>query len=265
MEVEDWETSSAELSDTEANLKDTNDEDLYYTPGSLPKLQFRSDISKARWDDEMGMAEVVEKKGKLWTTTGIVRNGKIYCSIEEILFLAELGALLLLDDKDIHFSLKDIYGKTVDEKNGCCWELFEVYRHLKSLGYIIQRHGVPWSMKGIKSNCNFDSFQGTSENNGVIIDTELKDSAVVVESLSNLQVDELRPNFDIYLPNSKFRKTSPGDPAFLLCLIRGSPPSKAKFEALERQCGQAPLKFCHVDQGRVSFFSFKRVDLPVLP
>ncbi|KAF2301480.1 hypothetical protein GH714_024994 [Hevea brasiliensis] len=169
-----------------------------------------SDISKARWDDEMGMAEVVEKKGKLWTTTGIVRNGKIYCSIEEILFLAELGALLLLDDKDIHFSLKDIYGKTVDEKNGCCWELFEVYRHLKSLGYIIQRHGVPWSMKGIKSNCNFDSFQGTSENNGVIIDTELKDSAVVVESLSNLQVDELRPNFDIYLPNSKFRKTSPG-------------------------------------------------------
>lgn len=41
MEVEDWESSSAELSDTEANLKDTNDEDLYFTPGSLPKLQFR--------------------------------------------------------------------------------------------------------------------------------------------------------------------------------------------------------------------------------
>lgn len=134
--------------------------------------------------------------------------------------MAELGALVLMDDKDTCISLKDIYGKMGDEKNGCCWELFEVYRHLKSLGYIVQRHGVPWSMKGVRSNHTFDFFQGTLENNGVTIDPELEDSALIVENVSNLQVDELRPNFDIYLPNSKFRKSSPGDPAFLLCFIR---------------------------------------------
>jgi len=45
----------------------------------------RNTKSKGRWNEEMGMAEVYEKNGKMWVTTGIVRNGKIYTSIEETL------------------------------------------------------------------------------------------------------------------------------------------------------------------------------------
>jgi tRNA-splicing endonuclease subunit Sen54 len=46
---------------------------------------FRKDKSKAHWIDKIKMAEVVENKGKMWRTMGIVRSGKIYYSIEETL------------------------------------------------------------------------------------------------------------------------------------------------------------------------------------
>lgn len=53
----------------------------------------------------------------------------------------------------------------------------------------------------------------------------------------------------------------------MVCILpcRGSPPSKGHIENLDRQRGEVPLKFCHVDHGRVSFFSFTKVELPVLP
>lgn len=68
---------------SEARPQDTNDADAdadaeegSYVSGPSSKLQPRAAASKARWDDEMGMAEVLVQKGKLWTNTGIVHNGK---------------------------------------------------------------------------------------------------------------------------------------------------------------------------------------------
>ncbi|KAG5055102.1 hypothetical protein JHK85_007612 [Glycine max] len=165
----------------------------------------------------------------------------------------ELGALDLLDNGGRSISLTETYEKVASGKSGCCWELFDVYRHLKSIGYIIGRHGVAWSLKSIK-------------------------------------VNDLRPDFDVYLPNSRFRKSCPGDPKeFMLAdmllhcvacvwLRLGSckvyhassvrvqhPPSRAEIEALEKQCGGIPLKICRVREGRVNFFSSDKVELPVLP
>ncbi|KAL5154850.1 hypothetical protein HKD37_19G054103 [Glycine soja] len=192
--------SSSEDSDDEVYLQNASDEDeLGSSSGSMPKLQFRNMKSKGCWNEEMGMGEVIEKNGKMWVTTGIVRSGKIYSSIEETLALVSI-----------------------------CHKLF-----------------------------------------------------------GKLQINYLRPDFDVYLPNSRFRKSSPGDPSFLLYLSRGihagrhatslcgmcgwgwglvrGHPSRAEIEALERQCGGIPLKICLATEGRVSFFSFDKVELPVLP
>ncbi|KAK9904514.1 hypothetical protein M0R45_000658 [Rubus argutus] len=144
----------------------------------------------------------------------------------------EMGALLLLGESDTGLSLEDIYVKMSGGKNRCCWEEFRAYRQLKSLGYIVGRHEEIRSVIGL---------------------------------FNEMQINKVRPVFNVYLPNSKFRKSSPGDPGFVLCFTRGYPPSKAELEALEGQCGSIPLKFCNVEQGRVSFFSFDKVELPVLP
>ncbi|XP_020549425.1 uncharacterized protein LOC105162556 isoform X2 [Sesamum indicum] len=70
-------------SDSDCCVEDLVNDELFYASGDIPKLQFRKEASKARWIKELGMAGVLEKKGKMWTTTGIVRDGKTYCSIEE--------------------------------------------------------------------------------------------------------------------------------------------------------------------------------------
>ncbi|CAL1414886.1 unnamed protein product [Linum trigynum] len=267
MEGLEWEDASGELSDEEIYLEDDDDnEDLLNLSGHSKKLQFRRDASKAIWNEDMGMAEVIEKKGKMWITVGIVRGGKTYCSIEETIFLAEVGALHLMDTNNVQFSLQRMYEKISEEKNGCGWELFEVYRHLKSLGYIVGRHGVPWTMKGLKGENNSSASQTNLDNNHNAVEGGSKDVCSITELLGSLQIGGMKPVFDVYLPNSKFRKYSPGQPNFLLCLIRDNmPPSRVKIEALESLCDGIPVKCCHVEHGRVSFFTMKKAELPVLP
>ncbi|KAJ8429935.1 hypothetical protein Cgig2_017985 [Carnegiea gigantea] len=253
--VEEWSSSSAGVSDSETCLQDSKHEEFFYEMGSLTKLQFRKDVSKACWKDETGMAEVLEHKGRLFTSMGINRNGKIYFSLEETLFLAEIGALVLVGENHTTISLKELYEKVAEGKSGCCWEGFEVYRHLKSLGYIVGRYGIPWSLKSVRSSLMHleDSLDDNSSSQSAW------DRSTIVQLLKDLHIREAKPTFEVYLPNKKFRKTCPGDPSFVVYLA-----GLKKAAQLERQCKGIPLKVSHVDHGRVSFFSFDKAELPVL-
>ncbi|GLU14469.1 hypothetical protein SLE2022_310370 [Rubroshorea leprosula] len=180
MDSGDWESSS----DTEIVSQDDNDEEgNYHAIDSKSKLQFRKEISKGRWNNKLGMAEVVEKKGKMWVTTGIVRGGKIYCTIEETLFLAEIGALLLLDEDDKCLSLMDIFEKVAQEDSGCSWEYFEVYKHLKALGYVVGRHGVPWTKKDLKVNAETVLLDGSPKENDSVEMASLESLLQVIQVL----------------------------------------------------------------------------------
>ncbi|XP_074349584.1 uncharacterized protein LOC141689248 isoform X2 [Apium graveolens] len=261
MEFEEFAISSGGTSDSEVFVEDANDEELCDYSGKLSKLQSRKETSMAYWKDELGMAEIVSYKGKSWRSTGIVREGKIYYSIEETLFMAEIGALHLLQD-DHCLLLEEIYKMVSQGKYGCCWEFFEVYRHLKLLGYIVGRHGVPWTLRRLtktesKSNETMEEIMVKS-------DREHEDTSTVVEMFEGMHFDEVKPVFDVYPPNSNFQKSSPGIPSCVLCFT-SLPPSKQEISNLERRCNGIPLKFCNIEHGRVSFFSFNSVELPQLP
>ncbi|KAM3311964.1 hypothetical protein ACQJBY_032139 [Aegilops geniculata] len=228
------------------------------------RVQLRNIESRARWVEEAGAAEVLDNKGKLWLTTGIARGGNLYYNVEEIGFLAERGALVLLDDKDETVGMDEIYGKIARGSYGCSWDAFQAYRHLKLLGYIVGRYDVPWTMKQIRSGDitnSPESMDGTSQSfrkaNGACND--------ITKLLKGMRIDGMYPSFKVHLPNSKFKKSSPGVPSFLVCLLRDKPPSRDELETVENKFDGIPLKFCQVDNGRVSFLSFDKVTLPSLP
>lgn len=260
MEDHNWACSS---DDDVGFFDDPNDDENCYPAGDMPKLQSRFVISKARWRGDLGMAEVVEKKGKLWVTTGITRNGKLFCTMEETLYLVEIGALQVSDDDDAPLVLRDVYKKTSQARNGNLeWDSFEVYKNLKGLGYIVGRHGIPWSMKAVKVdpiNIHETSLLGNRVND------DPGDSKLITEMLNDLQIKATRPIFDVYSPNSKFKKSSPGSPCFMVYLSGGYPSSAKEINELEDYCGGIPFRICKVEHGRVSFFCWRKVELPVLP
>lgn len=126
--------------------------------------------------------------------------------------------MLLLDDCDADISLGDIYIQLANGKSGCCWEQFQAYRQLKSLGYIVGRHGVPWSLKAANRSNECVSSKCSSESG--LIDMESEDKRSIIGMFNCIQINEAMPVFDVYPPNNKFRKSSPGDPKFIVCFTR---------------------------------------------
>ncbi|KAK9128815.1 hypothetical protein Syun_017612 [Stephania yunnanensis] len=184
--------------------------------------QFRNrsplkDVSKAQWDAAVGMAKVIEKKGGMWTTIGIIRGSELYCSIEETLYLVERGALVLLDVNSMVLPLENIYGMVSNGKSECSWESFQAYKHLKSLGYILIRHRVPWTSKIDKSSANLTSIDATSENSDI-----LEPEISVTKLLQNMQINDMKPAFDVYIyifQTANLRSPPQATPSFVLFLV----------------------------------------------
>ncbi|KAI3858217.1 hypothetical protein MKW92_024067 [Papaver armeniacum] len=245
MEFTDWGVFSDGTQDSEIELQDSDEDEHLFMKAK----------SKACWDSGMRMAKVIEMKGRCWGTTGIVRNSKTY-----------LGSLLLVDCDGMVLCLSDMYGMLTEWKNGCSWDSFQAYKHLKSLGYIVSRHGVQWTVKNDKHCSAPTCVKDLKEISGMSV-TELEKGFSITDGLRNMHIiGEAQPAFDVFLPNSKFRKSSPGEPDFVVYITReDNPPSKAEIEDLEAMGKGVDLMFCHVEHGRVSLFSYKKYRASHMP
>ncbi|CAM6129967.1 unnamed protein product [Calypogeia fissa] len=118
--------------------------------GQDEKATLQRDISVCRWDAGIGMGEIMVKKGKVWGSMGVIRNSKLYCHVEEAVYMVEQGSLLLLRDDGVATLRQEVYDLLAVPSNGCSWDAYQIFCHLKRLGYIVGRHGTPWSTSKAK-------------------------------------------------------------------------------------------------------------------
>uniref|UniRef100_K3Y374 tRNA-splicing endonuclease subunit Sen54 N-terminal domain-containing protein n=1 Tax=Setaria italica TaxID=4555 RepID=K3Y374_SETIT len=239
-------------------------------PSASSRVQFRNVASRARWVEEAGVAEVVESKGKLWLTTGVTRGAKLCYNVEEIgdflfEYLSFLVKACLLSDETMQ---------------GCSWDAFQAYKHLKLLGYIVGRYGVPWTIKN-SGSCDIIVPPTSVVHNDKSFNRFDDTCSDITKLLKEMHIDGISPSFQVYLPNSKFKKIIPrGNVPFIqpttvsssnssssigLPVFLNKPPSRVELETVEYNFGGIPLKYCHVDNGRASFVSLDKVALPSLP
>ncbi|PIM99726.1 hypothetical protein CDL12_27772 [Handroanthus impetiginosus] len=148
-------------------------------------------------------------------------------------------------------------------RHWCSWDSFDVYWHLKFLRYIVGHHNVPWSMKKVK--IKIDDQAGAEEIDSVR-DSGSKDNSFITEMFGNSHLGETRQHLMFILPIASLKG--------LLQAIHPScsalPGNLSQQHLLDELILPytftiSPLKFCIVEHGRVSFLSFTKVELPVLP
>lgn len=164
------------------------------------------------------------------------------------------GSLVVMDGEEV-MPAATVYNLLTDSRYGCSWGAYQCYAYLKKLGYVVGRHGVAYSDKAKGRN----GGEGQMQQSGNFAVFTAADTRAGDESA------ELRLMYDVHLPNSRFRKTAPGVPAFSLCVTSGCPPGRAEVRRLQEENQGVPVKFASCDGGHVSICSFDEIELEFLP
>ncbi|CAM4556270.1 unnamed protein product [Lepidochelys kempii] len=114
-------------------------------------------LVKAEWKPREGIVELKSPAGKFWHTMGFTVHGKQCLLPEEALYLLECGSIQLFY-RDLPLSIQEAY-ETLLSQGTVSLLQYQVFSHLKRLGYIVLRFCPSAVPSQYERQLNLDSFR----------------------------------------------------------------------------------------------------------
>ncbi|XP_063149178.1 tRNA-splicing endonuclease subunit Sen54 isoform X1 [Candoia aspera] len=121
-------------------------------------------LVKAEWKPQEGIVELKSPAGKFWHTMGFAQHGKQCLLPEEALYLLECGSLQLFY-RELPLSVQEAYENLLSPKSVSLLN-YQVYSHLKRLGYIVLRFHSSTIPTPYERQLNLDSHYQRTERGG---------------------------------------------------------------------------------------------------
>uniref|UniRef100_A0A493TDW3 tRNA splicing endonuclease subunit 54 n=1 Tax=Anas platyrhynchos platyrhynchos TaxID=8840 RepID=A0A493TDW3_ANAPP len=128
------------------------------------RVERLGNLVKAEWKPEKGIVELQSPAGKFWHTMGFSERGKQCLLPEEALYLLECGSVQLFY-RNLPLSIQEAYEMLLTQEE-MSLSHYQVFSHLKQLGYIVLRFNPRSLEKKHKVSEDLPEAEGTPKKAG---------------------------------------------------------------------------------------------------
>lgn len=203
-----------------------------------------------------------------------------YLFLEDVIFLHEQG--LVHVEENVHSSTMEsrhLYSLLHGADGLLSLSVYLVYAHLRAQTYRVVRHTssrksllLELTLKRETSNETKRTTTTTttfpvSRMTKIVKEDLRRDAMAATPPTMYEPAASLTIAFDVYPPDSNFKRSNPGLPSFhvAVCSFAQSSPTFGEMQELLRQCGNTPLRIATVaDSGTVVMFGLTDFGVPVI-
>nr|XP_033817046.1 tRNA-splicing endonuclease subunit Sen54 isoform X2 [Geotrypetes seraphini] len=127
---------------------------------SEERVERLGNLVKAEWKPREGLVELRSPAGKFWQTMGFTEQGKQCLLPEEAVYMLECGSIQLFY-RELPLSIQEAYERLLSHKTVTLLQ-YQVYSHLKRLGYIVMRFNPCSVLSPYERQLNLESHHQSS-------------------------------------------------------------------------------------------------------